>query len=156
LQLQRPAVFLDRDGVPNYDDGYVGEAARFRWIDGCFAAVQRLNVAGYYPFLVTNQAGVAKGRYSLGDVRSLHEWMQARLREEGCHLDDIRYCPFHPEAVLPEYRADSEWRKPRPGMLIDLMRCWPVRRVGSFGDKASDIDARFPRASRDFYFREEI
>jgi D-glycero-D-manno-heptose 1,7-bisphosphate phosphatase len=154
LRLRRPAVFLDRDGVLNHDDGHVGEVARFRWIDGCFAAVRRLNAAGFYVFLVTNQAGVAKGHYSLEDMQQLHGWMQARLREEGCHLDDIRYCPQHPEAVVPHYRAESEWRKPRPGMLLDLLRCWPVEAEGSFliGDRASDLEAAQTAGIEGFLF----
>jgi D-glycero-D-manno-heptose 1,7-bisphosphate phosphatase len=154
MRLRRPAAFLDRDGVINHDDGHVGERQRFRWIEGCFAAIRHLNAAGYYVFLVTNQAGVAKGRYSLEAMRDLHDWMQAELREQGCHLDDIRYCPFHPQAVLPAYRAESEWRKPRPGMLIDLMRCWPVERRGSFliGDKPSDLEAARAASIAGFLF----
>ena len=142
-RLRRPALFLDRDGVLNHDDNYVGTSNRLRWMDGAASAVRAANDAGAYVFVVTNQAGVAKGHYGEGNVRTLHHWMADMLRNSGAHIDDWRYCPYHSEGAVLAYRCAHPWRKPEPGMLLDLMEQWSVDRAASLmvGDQPSDMAA---------------
>ena len=140
---RKPAAFLDRDGVINYDDGYVGTRERFRFMPGAAAGIRRLNDAGFHVFIASNQAGIARGLFTEDDLVKLHVWMLHELAEQGARVDDARYCPFHPEGTIEAYRWNSELRKPKPGMLLDLIGNWPVERAGSFfiGDKDIDMQA---------------
>ena len=130
---ERPAVFFDRDGTIVVDNGYVHRPEDLVFLPGAVAAVKRVNDLGGYAFLVTNQAGVARGLFSETDVNAFNAELQRRLRAGGAHFDDVRYCPYHPEGTVETYRRSSDWRKPGPGMLLDLMGSWPVRREASLG-----------------------
>src|SRR5215813_7841843 len=139
----RPAVFLDRDGTLNRDTGHVHRIADFRWLPGAVNAIRRLNGCGYFVFVVTNQSGVARGLYDETAILKLHGWMNEELRVAGARIDDMRYCPHHPQGSIAAYRTVCSCRKPAAGMLLDLMNVWPVIREASImiGDKESDAAA---------------
>ena len=141
--LRRPAIFFDRDGVLNVDHGYVHKAEAFEWIEGAVAAVKAANDRNLFTFLVTNQAGVARGYYDESAIHDLHRHVQAVLRAQGAHLDDIRHCPHHPEGAVAAYAKACDWRKPGPGMIKDLAAGWPIDLARSqlIGDNPTDVEA---------------
>ncbi len=155
----QPAVFLDRDNTLIVNDGDLGEPSAVRLVDGVAGGLRALREAGYRLVVVTNQAGVARGRFSEEDVDAVHQRIatlidqQASQSVEKRHgdaatsngtaglIDRFYYCPYHPEATVPEYRRDHPWRKPHPGMILqaardmglDLTRSWMI------GDQERDV-----------------
>jgi D-glycero-D-manno-heptose 1,7-bisphosphate phosphatase len=140
---RRPAAFLDRDGVLIEDSGYPHDPAQVRWVPGAAAAVKALNDSGHYVFVVTNQAGVARGYYPREQVHVLHRWMAGQLAAQGAHVDAWEHCPHHPEGKVAEFRGECRRRKPNPGMIEDLLAAWPVCAEASFmvGDRPTDLAA---------------
>jgi D,D-heptose 1,7-bisphosphate phosphatase len=141
--LQKPAAFLDRDGTLNHDNGYTHKIEEFRWTDNAKTAIKRLNDAGYLVFVVTNQAGIARGFYDSAAVDALHNWMQDDLANVGAHIDDFRYCPHHPDGTVPELAIECACRKPNSGMLLSLIAKWKpdTRRSFMLGDSDKDAQA---------------
>jgi D-glycero-D-manno-heptose 1,7-bisphosphate phosphatase len=142
-RLRRPAVFFDRDGVLNVDKAYVHKVDDFEWIPGARDAIKLCNDSGYLTFVVTNQAGVARGYYGTDSVEKLHDWMNRDLAGIGAHIDEFQYCPYHEEGVIEQWRRASDRRKPAPGMILDCLDGWSVRKESSFlvGDRAHDLEA---------------
>jgi histidinol-phosphate phosphatase family protein len=136
-----PGVLLDRDGTIIVDHGHVGSVERVEFIAGAVEAIARLNGAGVPVAVVTNQAGVARGLYDIGDVEEVHRFIAGRLAEQGAHVDRFFYCPYHPQGTVAEFARQSDDRKPEPGMAraaaqalnLDLASSWVV------GDRPEDI-----------------
>lgn len=152
---RRPAVFFDRDGVLNVDTGYAHRPEELRWIEGAMEAVRLCNAAGWFVFVVTNQSGVARGYFTENAVRAFHARMQDDLRRLGARVDAFAYCPHHPEGVVPELAVDCACRKPRPGMILDLLARWPVDAARSLliGDSPRDLEAAEAAGVRGELFR---
>lgn len=139
----RPAVFFDRDGCLNDDIGYLHEIAKFRWLPGAMDAVRLVNQSGTLAFVVTNQAGIARGLYTPGHVEVLHGWMSQQLAERGAWINAYRFCPHHPDIGSGPYTRSCTCRKPGPGMISELAKAWGVDLTRSFlvGDRPTDVAA---------------
>ena len=77
--MNKPALFLDRDGVINVNHGYVHSPENFEFIDGIFEVVIAANRAGYLVIVVTNQAGIGRGYYTVAKFNALTDWMKERF-----------------------------------------------------------------------------
>jgi D-glycero-D-manno-heptose 1,7-bisphosphate phosphatase len=141
--MKRRAAFIDRDGVLNEDREYVYRIEDFEFIPGSVAALRTLQAAGYLLVIVTNQSGIARGRYSEGDYHELEVYMRKRLSDSGVSLDGVQYCPHLPDADVAQYRRDCECRKPRPGMIraaAGLLDIDPAQSI-LVGDRRADLEA---------------
>ena len=143
------AVFLDRDGVIN---SYVyhpelgtvdspANAAEFSLLPGVGRAIVRLNQLGLLVFVVSNQPGIAKGKFTVSQLHAMTNKMIRLIRTEGGRVDAVYYCRHHPDAVLPLYRKDCDCRKPKPGMILSAARDWNIDVKGSYvvGDGIGDL-----------------
>jgi D-glycero-D-manno-heptose 1,7-bisphosphate phosphatase len=139
----RPAAFFDRDGVLNVDTGFVSRPEEYVWTPGAIAAVAALNAAGYLVFVVSNQSGVARGRFTCADVDRLHTWMNGELARAGARIDGFYYCPHHPTEGAGPYTGDCDCRKPKPGLILRALAEWPVDIGRSFliGNSDRDLEA---------------
>jgi len=155
MSQQLPALFLDRDGVINLDKGYVSQIENFEWMPGAAACIRNFKARGWYVFVVTNQSGIARGLYTEDAMQKLHAWMLETLVKDGAHIDRIYHCPYHQEGEIARYRKDSFDRKPKPGMLLQAMADFPVKREASFliGDKDTDIQAAHAAGVGAFQFK---
>lgn len=138
-----PALFLDRDGVINVDHAYVHKIEDFQFIDGIFELCRWAQGQGRRLFVVTNQAGIGRGYYTEEDFHTLTRWMCARFAEQGVTIDQVYFCPSHPEHGLGPYKTESFDRKPQPGMLLQAQHAFGVDMARSImiGDKPSDMAA---------------
>lgn len=141
--LKRGAIIFDRDGVLNDDVAYAHRPDQIRWTPGAKDAVKLANDAGLLALVATNQAGIARGYYSEAAMHELHGWMRSELAEAGARIDDIAFCPYHPDGTVEEYRHASPFRKPEPGMLLALMAKHGLtpNRCIMVGDQPTDMAA---------------
>lgn len=147
----RRAVFVDRDGVINrmfFDPefGTVDSPSnpdQFELLPGAGRAVAALNHLGLLVVVVSNQPGIAKGKFTRALLDAMERKMIRGIEAEGGRLDSIYNCLHHPEASVVEYRSRCECRKPRPGLLVRAAREWNIDLYNSYmvGDGVTDIAA---------------
>lgn len=137
------AIFLDRDGVINEDADYTHKIADLKFIPHSIEGLKLMQEAGYKLIIITNQAGIAKGKYGEEDYFSFRDEMHKRLGENGIEITAEYFCPHHLDGTIEKYTIDCPCRKPKSGMLeqaakdfdLDLKECWMI------GDMPSDIQA---------------
>ena len=134
--MNRPALFLDRDGVLNVDHGYVGHATDFEPTGGVFAALRTAAIYNIPLIVVTNQSGIARCYFSQNDYDTLQAHIARLFAAQGCPLTATYHCPHAPN-------AGCTCRKPEPGMILRAAHDYGIdlARSAMVGDKLSDMEA---------------
>ena len=141
--MTQPAVFLDKDGTLVENLPYNVDPARIRLAPDAIAAAQKLHTHGFVLLVVTNQAGVALGKFEERALERVERRLQELLGEAGVPLAGMYWCPHFPAGVVARYAIDCACRKPNPGLLwaaardhgLDLARSWMI------GDILDDVEA---------------
>lgn len=137
MPLQK-AVFFDRDGTINCDEGhyYIYKPEDFVFNPGVIEGMKRLQEAGYLLFVITNQGGVAKGIYTHEDVEKVHRKMCGELSAQGVRITKVYYCPHH-ESV-----KTCVCRKPSPYMVNRAIEEFHIDKLNSWfiGDSNRDVE----------------
>ncbi|WP_430812071.1 MULTISPECIES: D-glycero-alpha-D-manno-heptose-1,7-bisphosphate 7-phosphatase [unclassified Carboxylicivirga] len=133
------AVFIDRDGVINNDEGhyYIYKFKDFKLNKGIIEGLKQLQDAGYKLIVITNQGGIAKGEYSEDDVEILHGHFLQLMFDNDIRITDIYYCPHHDSV------EDCDCRKPKPGMIVQALEEHGIDKSRSYliGDADRDVEA---------------
>tara|TARA_B100001250_G_C19816616_1_gene798762 strand:+ start:6005 stop:6571 length:567 start_codon:yes stop_codon:yes gene_type:complete len=132
------ALFLDRDGIINYDYNHVYKIDEFIFKDDIFELCKYFQKNGYLIIIITNQAGIAKGFYKEEDYNILTNWMLNKFNEQGINISKVFHCPHH-----PEFTGSCYCRKPNPKMILDAKKKFKINLKKSLlvGDNLSDINA---------------
>ena len=140
--MKRPAVFLDRDGTINEQMGYINHPSRFVLLPGVARAIRLLNENDVLAIVVSNQSGVARGYFPLDLVHEVHTIMREELALHGAVLNEVLFCPHHPQGTVKEYARACECRKPKTGMVDSARDRFDIDMTRSFvvGDRFSDVE----------------
>ena len=143
MSQNRPALFLDRDGVIVEDVEFLHRVEDSRFMPGLFALTAAFAAKGYAVVMATNQSGIGRGLYDEAVFTRLTDWMRAEIARAGGRLDAVYYAPTHPTEAKGAFRRVSDWRKPGPGMVLAAARdlSLDLARSVSIGNEQRDIDA---------------
>lgn len=147
LKNRQRAVFLDRDGTINVYKGLISSVQDLELIPNIADTIRKINESGYLAIVVTNQPVIARGDCTVEELERIHEKLETLLGQEGAYIDDIFYCPHHPDKGFagerPEYKIACGCRKPRPGMLLQAAEKYNIDLAQSYmvGDDERDMEA---------------
>lgn len=145
LRNHQRCIFLDRDGTINKYCNLISKEEDFELEENAAEAIKKINESGYLAIVITNQPVVARGLCEIKDVENIHCKMQVLLGEKGAYLDDIAFCPHHPDKGYPEenviYKIECTCRKPLTGMINLMKEKYNIDILNSYmvGDSTVDI-----------------
>lgn len=136
-----PALFLDRDGVIIHDTGYVSKIENVEFIPEIIPIIQKANEQNISVCIVTNQAGIARGYFTVDECANVNNYIIDYLAQNNARIDQCVICPFHPTKGIADFCVDSLLRKPHPGMILKVQEniSIDIQKSIMIGDKVSDI-----------------
>ena len=146
LKNRQRAIFLDRDGTMNVSKGFISNADDLELIPGTIEAIKAINKSGALAIVITNQPVIARGECSFEELHNIHNKLKTLLGEKGAFVDDIFYCPHHPdkgfEGEVPELKFDCDCRKPKTGMIDEAVKKYNIDLSKSYmvGDSTMDLE----------------
>ncbi|MCI9173722.1 MAG: HAD-IIIA family hydrolase [Lachnospiraceae bacterium] len=161
LSRRQRAVFFDRDGVLNVFRGFIRRPKDLELTEEAAQAVRKVNGSGYLAIVVTNQPVIARGECTEKMLEEIHNKLETLLGQEAAYLDDIFYCPHHPEGGFagerPELKIVCGCRKPKPGLLLQAAQKYNIDLAQSYmiGDSATDVDAGHAAGCRKSFLLDE-
>lgn len=155
---KKKCVFLDRDGVLIKDVGYLKDPKDIIIAEGSIEALKILRKAGFLLIIVTNQAGIAKGFFSLSDLGKVNDRLLSIYKSNGIYIDDLYFCPHHKDGTVKPYNIVCDCRKPETGMIEKGIEKFKIDTEKSFmvGDKDSDIMLAKNSGLKSFYVKNDM
>jgi len=135
----KKAVFVDRDDTIAKDGPYCARPEDMKLFKDVPGSIAELNKAGYLVIVITNQSGIGRGMFSEEDLKKVHGKMVSDIEKGGGKVDDIFYCPHHPD-------DGCRCRKPEAGMGIAAVKKYKINTKASFMVGNSDADIEFGKA----------
>ena len=134
------SIFLDRDGVINIDRKYVFNIDDFKFRKNVIKTFKILNKKNINIFVVTNQAGIARGYFTENDFFKLSRHIKKVLAKKNIFINDVQYCPYHENGKIKKYKKKSGFRKPGNLMIKKIFKKWGIEPKRSYmiGDQETD------------------
>ena len=112
------AVFLDKDGTLLEDVPYNVDPAKMVFAPGARAALGRLGRLGLPLYVISNQPGIAMGRFTVDQLVPMVSQLERMFAQAGAALGGFYYCPHHPLGTIAAHAITCDCRKPAPGLLL--------------------------------------
>jgi len=147
LTEKQKAVFLDRDGTINVYEDFIRKPEEFKLFDWAADAIKAINTLGYLVIIITNQPVIARGEVDFQTLDLIHMKMETDLGQKGAYIDDLFYCPHHPDKGFdgerPEFKIVCDCRKPKPGLIFQAVEKYNIDLSKSYmiGDHERDLQA---------------
>ena len=140
IAKKKICAFLDRDGVINFDKGYIENFSKIKFRKGVIQGLRKITKKKYLTFIITNQAGIAKGFIKYNELVKLNKKLINFFKKKRIQITKIKFCPHHKKGIIRKYSKKCKCRKPGNLMIKEVFNKWNVDKQKSFmiGDRLKD------------------